>query len=144
MSRARTLLTLVAVAGLAVGGCSSSSTSSASSSSASSSSDLCGSADALRSSIGDLKDVQVAQDGTEALRQAFSKVGDDVNRLADDARDQYSGQVADVESAVGDLRAAIDTLGSSPTAATVRAGGDAARTLVQNAGVLVDDASSSC
>jgi hypothetical protein len=137
MNRARTFGALAAVAALAVGGCSSSD-------SGSSSSDVCGSADALRSSVADLKDVQVAQDGTAALQQAFSKVGDDVDRLVDDAHDQYSGQVADVKSAMGELRTALDSLGSAPTAATLGAAGAAARTVVENAGVLVDDVRSSC
>jgi hypothetical protein len=137
MSRALVQGAVAAVAVLAVGGCSSSY-------SGSSGSNICGSADALRSSIGDLKDVQVAQDGTAALQQAFSKVGDDVDRLVNDAHDRYSGQVADVKSAMGELGTALDSLGSSPTAATLTAAGSAARTLVASAGVLVDDVSSSC
>lgn len=61
MSHALVPSALVAVvAGLAVGGCSSSSDA-----------ELCSSADALRSSIDDLKNVQVLEDGTQALRQAF-------------------------------------------------------------------------
>jgi hypothetical protein len=138
MSRAPLVGMLAVVAGLALGGCSSSS------SSGSDGTDLCGSADALRSSIGDLQDVQVVQDGTEALQQAFSKVGDDVDRLVDDAGKQYSGQVDKVKSSVGEVRTAIDSLGASPTTATLTAAGTAVRTLVQDAGVLLDDVSSSC
>jgi hypothetical protein len=137
MSRARIVAALAAAAALAVGGCSASY-------SGSSGSDVCGSADALRTSVGDLEDVQIAQDGTAALQQAFSKVGDDVDRLVNDAHDQYSGQVADVQSAMGELGTALDSLGSAPTAATLGAAGAAARTLVQDAGALVDAVSSSC
>jgi hypothetical protein len=134
MSRALVPSALVAVvAGLAVGGCSSSSDA-----------DLCSSADALRSSIDDLGNVQVLEDGTQALRQAFSDVSDDMDRLVQHARNEFSGQVAAVTSSLGDLGTAMDSLGSPPSAASLRAVGSATRAVVEDAGVLVDDVSSSC
>jgi hypothetical protein len=141
MRRARVLGALAAVATLAVGGCSSSDDSS---SDGSSSAELCSSADDLRSSLSDMGDVQVAADGTDALRQAFTEVGDDVARLADDAQDQFSDQVSGVESATADVAAAIRSLGSDPSAAALGTVGTAVQALVQDAGVLVDDVSSSC
>src|ERR687894_307394 len=83
MSREQVLAALIAVAGLAVGGCSSGESESPDAS-------LCSSADDLRSSISDLGDVQVVEDGTEEVRQTVSEVGDDVARLADEARDAVS------------------------------------------------------
>ncbi len=124
---------------IAVGGCSSTS-----SSEGPSGTDLCGSADALRSSVGALRDVQIREEGADALRLAFAEVGDDVARLTASARDEYATQVADVESSVGALGTAIDAVGSSPSAATLSAAGTATRALVEDAGVLVDAVRASC
>jgi hypothetical protein len=137
MSREQVLAALIAVAGLAVGGCSSGESESADAG-------LCSSADDLRSSISDLGDVQVVEDGTEEVRQTVSEVGDDVARLADEARDEFSDQVSAVEAAVGDLGSALDSLGSAPSAAALGEVRTAVRTLVEDAGVLLDDVSSSC
>jgi hypothetical protein len=137
MSREQVLAALIAVAGLTIGGCSSGE-------SESSDAGLCSSADDLRSSISDLGDVQVVEDGTEEVRQTVSEVGDDVTRLADEARDEFSDQVSDVEAAVGDLGSALDSLGSAPSAAALGDVRTAVRTLVEDAGVLLDDVSSSC
>jgi hypothetical protein len=137
MSREQVLAALIAVAGLAVGGCSSGESESPDAS-------LCSSADDLRSSISDLGDVQVVEDGTEEVRQTVSEVGDDVARLADEARDEFSDQVSAVEAAVGDLGSALNSLGSAPSAAALGEVRTAVRTLVEDAGVLLDDVSSSC
>ena len=134
MSHALVPSALVAVvAGLAVGGCSSSSDA-----------ELCSSADALRSSIDDLKNVQVLEDGTQALRQAFSEVGDDMDRLVHHARNEFSGQVAGVKSSLADLGTAMDSLGSPPSATSLRAVGTATRAVVEDARGLVGDVCSSC
>jgi hypothetical protein len=146
MSRAGVFGALAVAAGLALGGCSSDSDGSSGDdgASASSAADLCASADALRSSIGDLSDVQVVQDGTEALRQASSEVGDDMDQLADDARNEFGDQVSGVESAAGDLRTAIEALGSDPSVAALGDVDTAVRALVDEAGVLLDDVGASC
>jgi hypothetical protein len=134
MSRAQVPTALLAVvAGLAVDGCSSSSEA-----------DLCSSADAVRSSVDDLGNVRVLEDGTQALRQAFSEVGDDMDRLVNHARNEFSGRVAGVKSSLADLGTAMDSLGSPPSAASLRAVGTATRAMVEDAGVLVHDVSSSC
>jgi hypothetical protein len=88
--------------------------------------------------------VQIREEGADALRLAFAEVGDDVARLTASARDEYATQVADVESSVGALGAAIDAVGSSPSAATLSAAGTATRALVEDAGVLVDAVRASC
>jgi hypothetical protein len=127
---------LAAVAVLAVGGCSSSD--------AAPEADLCASADALQSSVAELRDVQVVENGTEALRQAFADVGDDVDRLADQARDEFSDQVSGVQSAAGDLGTAIDTLVNAPSAAALVDARSAVRTLVAETDALLGDVRSSC
>jgi hypothetical protein len=137
MSRARVLGAVLVLAGVTVGGCSSGS-------SGSSEASLCPSADALRSSIGNLRDVQVVQDGTEAVRQAAAQVGDDVDRLANSAGDKFSGQVSGVQTDVANLSAAIHSLGDAPSTASLSAVGTAVRVLVEDTGVLLDDVRSAC
>ncbi|MGY1753480.1 hypothetical protein [Blastococcus sp. SYSU D01042] len=147
MSRARALAALAAGTCLAVSGCSdesSAESSAESSSSSSSDEDVCASADALRSSIGELDDVQVAENGTAALQEAVSEVGDDVEQLADEARREHTDQVGDVEVAFREVVTAVEELATSPSAAAVSDVGTALRTLGGDVAVLLDDVGSSC
>lgn len=143
MSRARALALLTAGACLGAAGCSSDSSASSDESS-SSGEGLCASADDLRSSIGQLDDVQVAENGTAALEDAVGEVRDDVDRLAGAAREEYTDQVGDVEIALREVGDAVEELATSPSAAAVSAVGTALRTLGGDVAVLLDDVGSSC
>ena len=142
MNRGEVVGALAAVAVLAVSGCASSDATSPAA--AASEADLCASADALRSSVAELRDVQVVENGTDALRQAFADVGNDVDRLADQARGEFSDQVSGVQSAAGDLGTAIDALTSAPSAVALADARSAVQTLVTETDALLADVRSSC
>ncbi|WP_457003110.1 hypothetical protein [Geodermatophilus sp. SYSU D00814] len=106
--------------------------------------DVCGSADALRTSLAALGDVQVVQQGTGALEEAWATVQDDWARFADAARAEYRDEVDGVQAdadAVGD---AVDAAQGSPSADTLGAAATAVGTFLQGAGALVDETSSTC
>jgi hypothetical protein len=126
--------------------CSSDGTSTAASSTAAASTApaVCASADALRSSLSSLTDVQVVQEGTDSLQAAWTQVQDDWTRFADDARSDWSDDVDGVQADADTARDAVDAAVSSPSAQTLAAAGTAITAFVQNAGALVDEVRSTC
>lgn len=154
MSR-RILATLVAVlaAGVTACGTSGSSTSNAGSSAGSPSSsaaastastDLCQAADDVRASLSALQEVDVVQQGTDALSQAYAQVKSDLSTLTGAAKTRYGPQVQQVKADADALQAAIDQAKADPSAQTTSAVGTAARTLAQDTQALLTAVSSSC
>jgi hypothetical protein len=140
-TRAAAVGTVILLAGLS--GCSSSSdgeTAAATSSDAA----VCASADDLRGSLAALGDVQVVQQGTDALDQAWTTVQDDWARFADDARAQHADEVDGVQADVGAVQAAVDTARADPNAGTLGTLASEVRTFLQHAGALVDEVRATC
>ena len=110
----------------------------------SSTADVCGSADDLRASLTALGDVQVVQEGTDAVQQAWTTVQDDWAQLAEDAGDRYADQVDQVEAEAGAVQSAVETTQEESSAETVAAVAAAVGVFLQDAGELVDEVSSAC
>jgi hypothetical protein len=127
-------------------GCSPDTYGGAESSAAASSSppDVCASADALRSSLSALADVQVVQEGSDALDEAWTRVEDDWSQLADDAGDQYAEQVDGVQADADSVQTAVDAATANPSAQTLGAAAGAVGVFLQNASALVDEVRSTC
>ena len=77
-------------------------------SSSSSNQTLCDDSQALKTSIDDLKNVDVVQNGTSALSTAVTKVTDSATALIDAAKSEFKPQV-------DDLQTSLKTLGTSIT-----------------------------
>ena len=135
-----------AVAALAVAGMSacSSYSGTASSSSTSSTPDVCASADALRSSLAALGDVQVVQQGTDAVQKAWTTVQHDWSQLAAAAGDRYSDQVDKVEADAGAVQSAVESTQEEATPQTLAAVATSIGAFLQEAGALVSEVRSSC
>lgn len=156
LRRARAAAAIFAVtAGLAACGTSGSSgsasnshsspaTAPASSSAPTASAALCRAADDLRTSLTALQQVDVVQQGTDALTQAFAQVKTDLTALTDAARSQYAQQIQQVKTDSAALQAAVDQAKATPSTQTVGAVATAARTLVQDAQALLATVSASC
>ena len=110
----------------------------------SSAADACASADALRTSLTALGDVQVVQQGTDALADAWSTVQDAWAQLADDAKAQYSDEVDDVQADADAVESALDSAQNDPTAQTLGAAAAAVGVFLQDAGALTDKVESTC
>jgi gas vesicle protein len=78
-------------------------------------SSLCSDVDALKSSTQQLKDVNVVQQGTSALRSALDQVKSDATALADSAKDEFKPQVEALTSALSALGTAVKNIGSAGT-----------------------------
>jgi hypothetical protein len=134
--------TVVIGAGL-LGGCSSGG-SSDSAAATSTTPDVCGSADALRTSLSGLGDVKIVQQGTDALDDAWSTVEDDWSQFADDARGTYGTQVDGVQDDADAVRTAADTVRDDSSPQTLAALATAVGAFLQNADALVDEVRSTC
>jgi hypothetical protein len=133
---------VIMVVGVWLSACSSDAQPSAAGTSAAS--DICGSAEDLRGSLSALGDVQVTQEGTSALENAWTTVQDDWAQLADDARERYAGQVGSVQTAADAVQAAMDTALADPSAQALRGAAAAIGVFVQEAGALTDEVGSTC
>jgi hypothetical protein len=74
----------------------------------SSKSEICKDSEELSSSIDDLKDVNVVQDGVPALTSAAQNVKSDATELAAQAKGEFGPQVKGVTDSLATLDAAID------------------------------------
>ena len=120
------------------------SSSSASSSGATGSAAVCGAADDLQESLTAMQEVDVVNQGTDALRQSFSDVQTAFSEFTDVARAQYADAVQKVKDDAAAVRTAMDAAQSNPTAESAGAVATAARVLGQDAQALVAEAKSSC
>jgi hypothetical protein len=134
----------VVSAGLGAGLVACSSDSGTESAATSSTPDVCASADALRASVSDLGDVQVAKEGTDGLSKAWTTVQDDWADLKAGAGDRYSDQVDQVQTDVDAVRSAIDSARTDASAQTLGAAASAVGVFVHDADALVDEVKSSC
>jgi hypothetical protein len=147
------------VAVVALTGCSGTSTSGATPSGASSSSAtasgatasgatasaaVCQAADDLRSSLTALGDVQVVQQGTEAVRPAFTSVQSALAQLRIDAGGEYSDDVDRVQADADQVRTALDAAGQDASAQTLATVASSVGVLLADANALADQVQSTC
>lgn len=98
---------------------------------------------ALESSVAALFEVDVIAEGTDGVRAAVDAVQDDVEELAESARDATADDVDALDSAVGDLNDAIAAAGEQLTEENATAVVDAIGA-VQQAWNRVSDTLSDC
>ena len=106
--------------------------------------DVCASADAFRASLTELGDVQVVQEGTDAVQETWTTVQDDWAQLAEDAGDRYAEQVDRVEAAAGAVRSTVETTQEEATTQTLGDVAAAVDVFLQDAQALVEEVSSTC
>jgi hypothetical protein len=71
------------------------------------SSSLCNDVDALKSSVQELRDVNVVQNGTSELSSALDKVKSDAQALADSAKQDFGPDVDALQQALSTLETAL-------------------------------------
>jgi hypothetical protein len=145
--RRRWSAALLAIAGAAVTACSGTDPSSDAATSAggtSPDSDVCAAADEVRASVDALGQVQVVQQGTDALRGALDQVREDVERLAEDAREEFGPQVDRVETSLDTVQDALETASADPSPGALGAAATAVGALVRDTEELLDEVSTTC
>ena len=117
---------VMAVAFLAA--CSSTTTGNGGAASASAKSDtgspkpaVCQTANDLKASLQDLKNVNIQQDGTSAVSAQLTKIQQELQTLKTDAHGQYATQVDALSTAVSGLNASLSAAGSHLNSTTVTA-----------------------
>ncbi len=136
---ARRVLAVLAVA-LLMAACSddddsaSSTTAAADESTTTASDDVCDDAEALRSSVAELEDVDLVAEGTDGATAAISAVQDDLAAFGESAGDELQPQVQAVEDAIDELETAVDNLDSDPAGTAL----NAAANVAASASTLID------
>ena len=100
----------------------------------------CAQADKVRSSIENVRNVNLSENGMVALQSAVAQVGTELDLLRTTLRADAQVQVVAVQTAVGQLRTAVATAVADPTQANLDAAGaarDAARSSIQNLATAV-------
>jgi len=95
----------------------------------------CAQADAVRSSIEDVRNVNLSENGMVALQGAVAQVGTQLQLLGSELTSAGQAQLAAVQSALGQLRTTVTAAVADPTQANLDAVGsarDAARSSIQN------------
>jgi hypothetical protein len=118
--------------------------SAATSAATSSTPDVCASADEFRASLTDLKDVDVVQQGTDALTATWTTVEDSWTQLAGDARATHADQVDRVQADADAVSSAVETAQGDTSAGTVGAVAAAVGVFLKDADTLLDEVGSTC
>jgi hypothetical protein len=105
----------------------SSPSSSGSTSPVTSSAELCAARDNLKSSIEDLKNVDVVKNGTSSLQPALRKVKDNLQTVKSLASQELQPKVQAFETALNQLESALKDVGSAGVSGVATAATDAAR-----------------
>ena len=105
---------------------------------------VCSSVEALQTSVDELQDVQVTDDGLTAVQDAVASVETDVRQVVDDATSELEPQVDQLQADVDDLRSSVDAALDAPSADTLRAVGSSISTLTDAVTGLAEDVGSTC
>ena len=106
---------------------------------------VCDAREDLDSSVNALAEVDVADEGTDALDAAVDDVGDDIEAVADAAQEDAEDEVDDVQAALGELETAVADFGEQDsTSAAVAAVSSAVTDLAQASGALAEALSQEC
>ncbi|MGY1592472.1 hypothetical protein ACI79D_10885 [Geodermatophilus sp. SYSU D00708] len=105
---------------------------------------MCKAVDDLRSSITALGDVQVVQQGTDAVQQAFTSVESALAQLRTDAGAEYADDVDRVQADADQVRTALGAAEQDASAQTLGAVASAVGVLLTDARALADQVGSTC
>jgi len=106
---------------------------------------VCGSVDALQSSVDDLKDIDVSSSsGVSELESGLSGVESDLADVKSEAEAEFSSQLDAVDSALTTLKSDVDAATTNPTAPAVAEVGSAASAFITALDTLIGDVQGTC
>ncbi len=105
---------------------------------------ICSDIDALKTSVDDLKKVDVTQNGLATLKESLTKVQSDLKKVTDDAKKQYLTEVDAVDQAASSLAASLEAATVSPSAQTIAAVGVAVQALTASLKALESAVKDTC
>jgi hypothetical protein len=105
---------------------------------------VCDSAENLKTSVENLKDVNVTANGLSALESQLTTIKADLRDLKDDVTSEFSAQITAIDTSYSALKASADTARSDPSVPNLAAVASAVSALGADARQLVDDVGSTC
>ena len=85
---------------------------------------ICDDVDTLQSSVDNLKDVQISENGLNALSADLSQIQRDVQQLTADAKAEFGDEASKVKSTVTSLETSVASAKANPSASTLSSGRD--------------------
>lgn len=104
----------------------------------------CNDADQLKTSVQNLRDVDVVKNGLDSLKTALSNVQASAKTFAAAAKSEFAPQITALQNSLSGLDTAIKSVVGQPSAATVAAIGSAVSQVKNSASDLQNAASSKC
>jgi outer membrane murein-binding lipoprotein Lpp len=98
----------------------------------------------LKTSVQDLKNVNVRENGVSAVSDQLSKIEQQFNTLKTDAKGQYSTQIDDLSKALSGLSSSVNAAKGNVNSATLSAVAAAAGSVVSAGNNLVTAVSNTC
>ncbi len=106
---------------------------------------VCGSVDTLKSSITDLKKIDITSSGAvSSLQTQLTTVKKNFDTVKSDAKSQFSTQIDAVDGAYTTLVSSANTAKSSPSAANLATLAAAASAMLADLQTLVSDVQATC
>jgi hypothetical protein len=103
---------------------------------------VCDDVDALQSSVDNLEDVQLSENGLNALSSAVPTTRQDLQQLRTDAKAEFGDDASKVETAVTSLKSSVAA--PNPSASTLSAVGAAIQAIDSSPSALQDAVSGTC
>ena len=98
----------------------------------------------LKTSVQDLKNVNVRENGVSAVTDQLSKIEQQFNTLKTDAKGQYSTQIDDMSKALSGLSSSVTAAKGNVNSTTLTAVATASKSVVTAGNNLVTAVSNTC
>ena len=106
---------------------------------------VCGSANQLKSSVEEVKDIDVTEtNGIDELKSQLETIDGDLDQLTNDAKQEFSSQVDAVTTTFEALKASVQAATADPSADTLAAAATAWSAFSTSVKTLISDVQSTC
>jgi hypothetical protein len=82
---------------------------------------FCDDLDALNASMNKLKETDVRAEGVEAAKTQLKVIGDDLDQLSADAKEQFAPQITEVKTQAAELGVTLKAATAAPSEASISA-----------------------
>ena len=106
---------------------------------------VCASADQLKSSVDEVKDIDVTDtNGIDELKSQLETIDGDLDQLTNDAKQEFSSQVDTVATTFEALKASVQAATDDPSAETLAGAATAWSAFSTSVKTLISDVQSTC
>jgi hypothetical protein len=105
---------------------------------------VCDDVDTLQSSVDNLKDIQVSENGVNELSTQLTQIKQDLKQLGTDAKAEFGDDVSKVETAMTSLQSSVAAAKSERTASSLSAVGTAIEGVTSSMSAMQDAVSGTC